>query len=200
MAAVEDDVERNRNEWTPWRGRRVRVVVRGVEIVRRWEDDGGASLAPSAEANRRLLPDRCSLVGPTSFSPARPDLALPPSPIPRRRWRHTPTRRPDGADATNTGLCETRRTIAMSFDLVLNLFQSAGKPPRAVNWSTGRLDTLQSGWGSDRGGGDGASRCSFVLPSGVGQSVPVSTLLENAKGATTTSGGEDDESLGTSLV
>lgn len=198
MAAVGDDVERNRNEWTPWRGRRVSVVVG----VRRWEDDGGAGLAPSAEANRRPLPDRCSLVGPTRFCPLRSDpaaVALVPSPIPRRRC--VPTCRPAGANA-NAGLCETRRTIAMVFDVVLNPVQSVCRPLREVNW-TPRHSAMRLGFGSEKGR---ARRwcwplddLSFVCcrPGSVSQSqCPVSTLPKSAKEAMATSGGEDDESLG----
>lgn len=189
MAAVEGDVERNRNEWTPWRGRRARVVVG----VRRWEDGGGASLAPSAEANRRLLPDRCSLVGPTRFCPLRPDpaaVALAPSPIPIPipipRRRCDPTRRPAGANA-NAGLCETRRTIAMVFDVVLGPAQSACRRLREVNWTT-RHSLIRRGPDRRRGeGGDGAGRWMtclllFVLPSGISQSVSPSVQCPHCKG------------------
>lgn len=70
--------------------------------------------------------------------------------------------------------------------------------------SIGHLDTLQSDGGSDRRRGergDGAGRWMTCLlcrrPGSVSQSpCPVSTLPKSAKGAMPTSGGEDDESLG----
>lgn len=75
--------------------------------------------------------------------------------------------------------------------------------------SIGHFDTLQSDGGSDRtrgDGGDGAGRWMTCLlccrPGSVSQSqCLVSTLPKSAKEAMTTSGGEDDESLGSrSLV